>query len=198
MASMFTASASIKRAVVLINELDINKFPLLLSRIMQKLHVKEERTFSEEEEEKLQSAFGVSSKDLDLILQTLEFILQQAAYHTAKPLALSSQLKELEIDDDKVNTIVEAWTNGARDLVQKLRERTVHPHQLEDISWRINLQLAQSSQSKMKVPNALFQLGIRHEDTGTTENVRLEFTHEELYQFYNQLETIQSQLDSLS
>ncbi|KAI8777323.1 COMM domain-containing protein 10, partial [Biomphalaria glabrata] len=184
--AMFTASASIKKAIALINELDVTKFPLLLSRIMQKLHVKEERTFSEEEEEKLQNAFEISPSDLELILQTLEFILQQAAYHTAKPTTLGEQLKDLQLDDDKVSIIVEAWTTGARDLVQKLRDRTVHPLQLEDINWRINLQMAQTTLSKMKLPNALFQLGIRNDTTGLKENIRVEFTHEELYEFYNQ------------
>ncbi|XP_059159992.1 COMM domain-containing protein 10-like [Physella acuta] len=198
MASMFTASTSIKKAVLLINDLDVTRFPLLLSRIIQKLHLKEERTFSDEEEEKLQGAFGISSKDLDLVLQTLEFILQQAAYHTAKPASLSEQLTQLQLHDDKVGIIVDAWTNGARDLVQKLRERSVHPCQLDTVDWRLNLQLAQASQSKMKLPNALFQLGIKDENKGVNENILLEFTHQELYEFYNQLETIQNQLDSLS
>ncbi|XP_012942446.1 COMM domain-containing protein 10 [Aplysia californica] len=198
MATMFTASASIKRAVTLINGLDVNKFPLLLSRILQKLHLKEERTFSEEEEEKLQGALDVSSNELELILETLEFILQQAAYHTAKPAVLGEQLRQLELQEDKVNKIVEAWTNGARDLVQKLKERTVHSKQLDSVNWRLNLQMAQGSQSKMKLPNALFQLGVKDEDSGKMENIKLEFTHDELYQFYNQLETIQKQLDNIS
>ncbi|KAK3799073.1 hypothetical protein RRG08_051355 [Elysia crispata] len=189
---------SIKKAVMLINDMDVNRFPLLLSRILQKLHLKEERTFSEEEEEKLQTAFGFSSNDLDLVLETLEFILQQAAYHTAKPAVLGEQLKQLEMNDDKVEKIVEAWTNGARNLVQKLKERTVHPNQLEEVKWRLNLQMAQASQSKVKRPNALFQLSVRDDSSGKKENIRLEFTHEELYEFYNQLETIQKQLDSLS
>ncbi|GFS02930.1 COMM domain-containing protein 10-like [Elysia marginata] len=197
-ATLFTASLSIKRAVALINEMDLNRFPLLLSRILQKLHLKEERTFSEEEEEKLQAAFGYTSNDLDLVLETLEFILQQAAYHTAKPAVLGEQLKQLEMNEDKVQKIVEAWTNGARNLVQKLKERTVHPNQLEEVKWRLNLQMAQASQSKVKRPNALFQLGVRSDSTGKKDNIRLEFTHEELYDFYNQLETIQKQLDSLS
>ncbi|KAK3799074.1 hypothetical protein RRG08_051355 [Elysia crispata] len=196
--TLFTASASIKKAVMLINDMDVNRFPLLLSRILQKLHLKEERTFSEEEEEKLQTAFGFSSNDLDLVLETLEFILQQAAYHTAKPAVLGEQLKQLEMNDDKVEKIVEAWTNGARNLVQKLKERTVHPNQLEEVKWRLNLQMAQASQSKVKRPNALFQLSVRDDSSGKKENIRLEFTHEELYEFYNQLETIQKQLDSLS
>jgi len=63
--SMFTASANIKKAVTLINNLDVSKFHLLLSRILQKLHLKEERTFSDEEEEKLQGAFDISAMILN-------------------------------------------------------------------------------------------------------------------------------------
>ncbi|GFO13581.1 comm domain-containing protein 10-like [Plakobranchus ocellatus] len=168
-AALFTASPSIKKAVILINEMDVNRFPLLLSRILQKLHLKEERTFTEDEEEKLQVAFNISSNDLDLVLETLEFMLQQAAYHTAKPAVLGEQLKQLDMNDEKVDKIVEAWTNGARNLVQKLKERTVHPNQLEEVKWRLNLQMAQANQSKLKRPNAQFQLGIRNDSTGSVK-----------------------------
>lgn len=37
----------------------------------------DERTFSEEEEEKLQGGLDIAASDLDLVLQTLEFFLQQ-------------------------------------------------------------------------------------------------------------------------
>ena len=40
------------------------------------------------------------------------------------------------------------------------------PLQLEEINWRLNLQLAQSTQSKMKLPNAMFELGVRDENSG--------------------------------
>ena len=43
------------------------------------LVLQEERTFTEEEEEKLQSALGVAGADLELIIETLEFFLQQVA-----------------------------------------------------------------------------------------------------------------------
>ncbi|XP_062571920.1 COMM domain-containing protein 10-like, partial [Saccostrea cucullata] len=71
------ATPAIKRAVVNINELDISKFPLLLTRILSKLHLKDERTFSEEEEEKLQSSLSLSDTELELVIHTLEFILHQ-------------------------------------------------------------------------------------------------------------------------
>lgn len=195
---MFTATASIKRAIMLINGLDVNKFPLLLSRIIQKLHLKEERTFSDEEEEKLQGTFEVSAQELELILETLEFILQQAAYHTAKPALLREQLIKLEMQEEKANKIMEAWAKGAKDLVQNLRERTVNPKQLSSVDWHLNLQMAQNGQAKMKLPNALFQLGVKDDTTGKLDNIRMEFTHDELYEFYNKLEVIQRQLDTIS
>lgn len=39
--------------------------------------IQEERTFSEVEEERLQTAFSISAPELELVLETLEFILQQ-------------------------------------------------------------------------------------------------------------------------
>jgi len=58
--------------------------------------------------------------------------------------------------------------------------------------------MAQDVQSKMKMPNALFQLAVKDDSSGATENIKIEFTHDELYEFYNKLETIQRQLDSIS
>ncbi|XP_013414424.1 COMM domain-containing protein 10 [Lingula anatina] len=196
--SLFTVTASIKKAVSLVNSLDSGKFPLLLSRILQKLHLKDERAFSEEEEEKLQSAFGLEGEELDLVITTCEFILQQAAYHTAKPAVLQQQLQQIGLEDEKVEAVVQMWTNMARGVVDKLRKRTIAPKQLEDVNWRLNLQMAQANKAKMKLPTAMFELGIKDENSDTKEKTRLEFTHDELYAFYNQLETIQSQVDSLS
>ncbi|XP_065944582.1 COMM domain-containing protein 10 [Magallana gigas] len=191
------ATTAIKKAVVLINELDTSKFPLLLTRILSKLHLKDERTFSEEEEEKLESSLSLTDGDLELVIHTLEFILHQAAYHTAKPGLLGQQLQQIELEEEKVKVIVDAWKNAAADVVTKLRQRTITPKRLEEINWRLNLQMAQSNKSKMKLPNAMFELKINDEDSEAKEKIRFEMTHDELYSFYNQLETIQKQLDNL-
>ncbi|XP_039704433.1 COMM domain-containing protein 10 isoform X3 [Pteropus medius] len=70
-------SPSMKKAVSLINAIDIGRFPRLLTRILQKLHLKAENSFSEEEEEKLQAAFSLEKQDLHLVLETISFILEQ-------------------------------------------------------------------------------------------------------------------------
>ena len=59
--------------------------------------------------------------------------------------------------------------------------------QLTDINWRLNLQMAQSTETKQKLPNAMFELGVHREGQDEKEKIRMEFTHDELYQFYNQV-----------
>nr|XP_032645000.1 COMM domain-containing protein 10 [Chelonoidis abingdonii] len=112
-APIIPESSSIKKAVLLINMIDPGRFPRLLSRILQKLHLKAESSFSEEEEEKLQAAFSVEKQDLHLVLETISFILEQ----------------------------------------------------LETIGWQLNLQMAQSTQAKLKSPQAVLELGMSNEDS---------------------------------
>jgi len=68
--------------------------------------------------------------------------------------------------------------------------------QLEDVRWSLNLQTASDAQAKQVIPKAVFQFGLKT-DENTCDNVTIGFTHKELYEFYKQLETIQSQLDEL-
>ncbi|EDL09959.1 COMM domain-containing protein 10 isoform 9 [Mus musculus] len=139
-------SPSMKKAVPLINAIDTGRFPRLLSRILQKLHLKAESSFSEEEEEKLQAAFSLEKQELHLVLETISFVLEQ----------------------------------------------------LETVGWQLNLQMAHSAQAKLQSPQAVLQLGVSKEDAKNVEKVLVEFNHKELFDFYNKLETIQAQLDSLT
>ncbi|ELU02871.1 hypothetical protein CAPTEDRAFT_180424 [Capitella teleta] len=198
MALVFTITPSIQRAVVVINRVPSSKFPLLLSRILQKLHLKDERTFSEDEEDRLQSALALSDDELQLVLETCEFFLHQAAYHAAKPTVLSQQLSKLSLDEDKVEAIVDAWQSGAKQVIEQLRQQQMLPKRLDDIHWALSLEMATKQESRLKEANACLQLTLRDDQTRSLDKVSLEMNHEELYDFYNQLETIQTQIDSLS
>ncbi|XP_014769908.1 COMM domain-containing protein 10 isoform X1 [Octopus bimaculoides] len=197
MALLFSSTPSIQKAVSFINNLDPKLFTPILSRILQKIDLKDERSFTEEEESKLEQTLDLPAADLELMIQSLEFFLQQAAYHSAKPAVLKQQLEQLEINEDKIQAIVEAWSTHAKEILQKLRQRTLVPDQLNAINWRLNLEMANGSRSKMKQPNAMFELKINREGKQNAEKLQLEFSHQELYTFYNQLETIQKQLDNL-
>ncbi|XP_069481638.1 COMM domain-containing protein 10 isoform X1 [Ambystoma mexicanum] len=211
-------SASIKQAVSLINVIDTGKFPRLLSRILQKLHLKAERSFSEDEEEKLQVTFSLEKQDLHLVLETISFILEQAVYHNVKPAVLRQQLENINLEQDKAEVFANAWTNAGQETVEKFRQRNFAPKKLETTGWQLNLQMAQSTQAKMASPRAVLELGVSSEDSKRTETalrhrgavtaslnltknlekVVAEFSHAELLEFFNKLETIQAQLDSLT
>ncbi|GFR32445.1 COMM domain-containing protein 10 [Trichonephila clavata] len=193
-APMFFKSARIQNAVTFINDLDSSKFPLLLTRILQKIHLKEE-VFTKEESAKLEISLSVDQEQLKLILQTLTFIFQQAAYHLAKPAVLSQQLQLLDINGEKVSTIVQAWVSNAKTVIDKLKRKTITSKQLSDVNWELRLQTAQSSMSKLKNPVGLIELAL--DSNEKVEKLQMEFSHKELYSFYNQLETVQSQLDAL-
>ena len=59
--------------------------------------------FTAEEEERLQSALDLEPKELELVITTSTFILQQAAYHLVKPSAFKPQLASLGLEEDKVS-----------------------------------------------------------------------------------------------
>ncbi|XP_065060240.1 COMM domain-containing protein 10-like [Rhopilema esculentum] len=193
----FVATANLKRAIQLVNDLDISRFGKLLQRILQKIHLRDERSFTDEEEEKLQAAFQLSPDEIGAVLDTLSFILEQAAYHSAKPAILQQQLESIELNAEKVNAFVDLWTENGASVITKLRKRSLAPKQLDTINWRLNLQLAQKTRTKMKLANAFVELGLKS-SSSEDEKIRLEFTHGELFEFFQKLETIQSQLDTLT
>ncbi|XP_073913094.1 COMM domain-containing protein 10 isoform X3 [Castor canadensis] len=186
-AQMLPESPSMNKAVSLINAIDIGRFPRLLTRILQKLHLKAESSFSEEEEEKLQAAFSLEKQDLHLVLETISFILEQAVYHNVKPAALQQQLENVCLRQEKAEAFVNAWSSLGQDTVEKFRQRILAPHKelhvfqycfhshyplsksinilLETVGWQLNLQMAHSTQAKLKSPQAVLQLGVSNEDS---------------------------------
>uniref|UniRef100_A0A1A8QAK6 COMM domain containing 10 n=1 Tax=Nothobranchius pienaari TaxID=704102 RepID=A0A1A8QAK6_9TELE len=198
MTSIIKETQSIKEAVTFINEIDANKFPRLISRIIQKLHLKGERTFSEEEEQKLQAALSLDKRALNLVLETSAFILEQAVYHNIKPAALQQQLEVIHLNPEKAEVFSQSWATAGPELVEKLKRNIFAPKKLEHVGWQLNLQMAQSSQTRLKSPSAVLQLGIKSEDSEAQENVFVEFNHQQLREFYNKLEVVQGQLDSLT
>ncbi|XP_076005436.1 COMM domain-containing protein 10 [Genypterus blacodes] len=198
MSSIIKETQSIKEAVTFINAIDVNKFSRLISRIIQKLHLKGERTFSEEEEQKLETALSLDKQALNLVLETAAFILEQAVYHHVKPASLQQQLEAVHMSPDKAEVFSQTWATAGPEMVERLKHNVFAPKKLDYVGWQLNLQMAQSSQAKMKDPSAVLQLGLRNEDSEVQENVFVEFNHQELLDFYNKLEIVQGQLDSLT
>lgn len=165
MASFIKETRSIKEAVTFINTIDVNKFSRLISRIIQKLHLKGERTFSEEEEQKLEAALSLDKQALSLVLETTAFILEQAVYHNVKPASLQQQLESVHLNPDKAEVFSQTWAAAGPELVERLKHNIFAPKKLDYVGWQLNLQMAQSSQARLKSPSAVLQLGLRSEDS---------------------------------
>lgn len=119
-------------------------------------------------------------------------------YHNVKPAALQQQLETIHLTKDKAEAFASAWSAMGQETVEKFRQRILGPHKLETVGWQLNLQMAHSAQAKLQSPQAVLQLGVTMEDAKNMEKVLVEFNHKELFDFYNKLETIQAQLDSLT
>nr|XP_046243797.1 COMM domain-containing protein 10 isoform X2 [Scatophagus argus] len=165
MTSIIKETQSIKEAVTFINAIDVNKFSRLISRIIQKLHLKGERTFSEEEEQKLQAALSLDKQALSLVLETAAFILEQAVYHNVKPASLQQQLEAVHLNPDKAEMFSQTWATAGPELMERLKHNIFAPKKLEYVGWQLNLQMAQSSQARLKSPSAVLQLGLHSEDS---------------------------------
>ncbi|KAL4660871.1 COMM domain-containing protein 10 [Arapaima gigas] len=198
MASIIKETQSIKEAVSHINAIDLNKFSRLLSRIFQRLHLKEECLFSKEEEEKLQSALSLEKQSLNLVVETVSFVIEQAVYHNVKPASLKQQLENLHLHQDKVDAFSQAWAIAGPDTIEKFRQKIFAPRKLEHVGWQLNLQMGHSTLAKLKAPSAVLEFGVSNENSEAPEKLFVQFSHQELLEFYNKLEVVQAQLDSLT
>jgi hypothetical protein len=184
----------IKRAIELINAIEDDKFPLLLQRIALKIHSVQEASFKPDEIDRLEKSLNLSNESVLQVIEILEYIFLQAAFELIKPAALQSQLLKIRLGEEKSNTIVGLWQENAKDIIERIRQtKTISFRRLVNIKWRLNLQLASDVKTKQKLPNALFEFNLSDES-----NVQVEFSKEQLYEFFAKLEIIQKQIDALS
>ncbi|XP_073409656.1 COMM domain-containing protein 10 isoform X2 [Dendrobates tinctorius] len=126
--AVFRETVSIRQAVSILNGMDAGRFPRLLSRIVQKLHLK-------------------------------------AVYHNLKTPVFRQQLENIHLDQSKIEAFASVWENVGPETVERFRQRTFTPKKLETTAWQLNLQMAQSTQARMKSPQAVLELGVSTEDT---------------------------------
>ena len=192
-------TAQIKKAIELINEISNEIFPSLLQRVSLKIHSNVDSSFKTEEIEKLEKTLNFSNESTLLVIDILEFILLQAAYELIKPLKLKIELAKINLSEEKTSTISELWNQNGKEILEKIRKsKTISSKRLQNIKWRLNLQLASDLKTKQKAPNAIFEFNINESATNSQKNFQVEFSKDQLYNFFVNLETIQKQIDSLN
>lgn len=108
---------------------------------------------------------------------------------TYRALHLSLLLPSFQVDVFKT-----VWQEQALGLVTKLRGRSIAgPKSLASVNWKLQMQMGQRHRSKLNAPSAILDLAFSDGDT-----LAMEFSHDELRDFFGKLERVQAQLDSLS
>lgn len=71
------------------------------------------------------------------------------------------------------------------------------PATLSSSQYRLHLVMGESNLTRLQDPCALFELGLTKAN-GESEQVAVEFNHNEMYDLFLKLERMQEQLDGLS
>lgn len=199
-----------------INDISVDKFSKLLLRIIQKLHIRDERLFSAEEETQLKTVFNLTDETLRLVIDACCYIFEQAAFSGISPEPLYETLLEAGIDEQHSKVIGRLWAAEALNFINKLKSRTLGSKTLLETRYHMNLIMADSILSKQHEPTAIFEFTLSNPENTTTttsspssssstdhnsnkiEKLCTEFSHQDLYNLFNDLERIQVQLDNLS
>lgn len=93
------------------------------------------------------------------------------------------------------------WMKNMKPILNglDLKNEPGQSNQLEKIGWKLKAQLSSEAQQKEKIPltQVQFHTTTDGNSNGDNEPINFEMNHSELYDFYNQLEGIQNELDSL-
>ena len=198
----FSIGSKFRAAAELSNSIPLEKFPQILTRVIKKLHLKNERLFSEEEETQLRSLLGLNEDSLDLVLSASCYIFEQAAFTGSGPEALYSIILEADFDESHAKCIGRIWASEGADYVSKLKSKQLGAAALVDTDYHLNLNMSARSLQRLQEPTAVFELSISDpkssNDGSATNKLGLEFGHEQLYTFFSDLEKVQQQLDKLT
>lgn len=81
------------------------------------------------------------------------------------------------------------------------KHETGQSNQLNDIGWKMKLQISSEAQQKEKIPLAHVQFHINDRSENSRQNhddlIDFEMNHSEVLEMYNQMEAIQNELDAL-
>jgi hypothetical protein len=189
----FKRTEKLSQSISLINDLELKTLYQLLHVVVLSTSSSSNTILSHKENEFL------SSFD-EQVLSGVKYIFETALYTSMNPDKLYNGLIELDMSEDRAEIFRVIWQEQGRTVVAKAREREMGPQILSSFSWRLQLHMSEQNLSKLTAPNCLFQFNLKN-DTFISDNKEeelvVEFSQDDMYSFFQNLETIQAQLDEL-
>ncbi|XP_064539778.1 uncharacterized protein Vlet [Drosophila montana] len=143
--------------------------------------------------EELERLVGVPRADFLLLIKTFSYILRRISTFIIKPSHLQRELRDkLQLQDEaKIDAILRLWVRQTTPMLNNLASERYESNVIEDMAWKLNVEIASHCQQREKTALAVLQL-----KTGAGEDINFEMTQPELQQLFNQFEHIQSELDA--
>lgn len=188
--------------IKIINQLDDDVFVTVVQYVRKNM-APDENDDQDQGLEELEKLVQVERPDFLLLIKTLSYVLKRTSTFIMKPSQLQQELRDkLQLNDNKVDAIMKMWMKNMKPIFDNLHagggggsngeNKEDGANELQNVSWKLKVQLSSEAQQRERTPIAHLQLTTRH---GAPTN--LEVNHNELLGLYNQLEAIQGELDAL-
>ncbi|KAL7646671.1 UNVERIFIED_CONTAM: hypothetical protein RMT77_001924 [Armadillidium vulgare] len=190
-----------------LNAIEGNKLHALLMRFYHAIY-SESYLFSKEEKEKLEKSLQLSAKEFNEILTVIKDILFESAQNTLHPQILKTKLVSFGMLESHAEIFSDLWAQNGKMVIGKLKKISLSQWQLKGLSWEFHAETSSTSTARQKCPIVIMDLNLFEAppllcNTSSDydlkgKNVVFQMDGEDLLQFYNELEKIQQQIDSLN
>lgn len=144
-----------------------------------------ERLFVEEEIQE--------GNELETALKQL--IKEDCIRRACKPASFRTRLVQAGMDDELALGLAQVWATHAGECLEQARAKSViyGPRNIDNVDLSLNVQVASHKSNTVVVPSVIMQMDTIEKEAKVT----LEMNGDELRNFYDQLELVQSSLDKL-
>lgn len=186
-------SSQLQEALKIPDRLPAKQFAQVLRRLAIALKTRDAIPFSEDETQILLEQFEMTPSDFDTMLSSCQYILQQSATFSFTSEKIEMYCQQCGISEGVTQCYSAVWDAEGDDLIENLKQRTMSENVLDNTDWRLNLQAADLEKANQRKPVMLIDLNVTN-----SKPVSIQFDHEQLTAFYNQIEMIQQQIDKMT
>lgn len=181
-----------REGIQIINKLNNETFGTVLEYVHKNMNPTGEEEDQDNALEELEALVGIPRPEFLLLLKTLSYILKRTSTFLLKPTKLQQELREkLKLENEKIDGIIRLWIKNTKPILTNLHCGSMEAKEVTDVAWKLNLQISSNCQQKERTALACLQL-----KTGDGNDIDMEMNHEELLQLFNQIESIQNELDN--
>ena len=198
---IFSKSKKLVLAINFMNQIDEHKLERIVNRIIVTNLAENVEIFSEEELLHLLQLLNIKklTKDtLMIMINSIIFIFQQAAFYNVKPAILKNNLLQLELIENLAEMFTEVWSRNSKVAIDQLKNQLIFSKQLKSVKWNSGISLSSQSSANLKHTVTHLHLNMSVENQDKDENIVLQLNHKQLLELYDNLESMQKQLDSLT